>query len=201
MFRSLLMNHNWSYWPFRDAALHSLFVTSDYLTSCRLSAVYFDLWPLTPTRPFPPHSCHLLDISSVWDHTTLETLEVVDDVVKAQWMSGNNHSPRSESLQSSFFLVLKLSLIFWEPSLSKLERWDLLHSVWVADCPFWFSDSLNSDWLNESWIPCWWETTWFCFNCWEIQSDSHQCWPVRFSTFPFLPIFSDSFFCILCFSS
>lgn len=111
-------------------------------------------WPLTShinkTPPHPLRSCRLLGTAPLckpWRRLRCE-----NDV--------HNDS------NLLFLIVLKLSLISSEASLSKVERWDLLHSVpaavWVTDW-FWL---WNSDWLNESWIPRWLKNDVF-FDCWD----------------------------------
>ncbi len=49
---------------FRDDILHSLVVTSDYLSYCCLSIIFNPSahFPLTSTRHFRPHNCRSLDI-------------------------------------------------------------------------------------------------------------------------------------------
>ncbi len=51
--------------------LHTLVVTSGYLSYCCLSIIsnQSDHSPLTSTRHFPPHNCHSLDIFSFSDHS------------------------------------------------------------------------------------------------------------------------------------
>ncbi len=58
---------------FRDGILHTLVVTSDYLSYSCLSIISNSppilLWPLTSTRYFRPHNCRSLDIFYFSDHS------------------------------------------------------------------------------------------------------------------------------------
>ncbi len=56
---------------FRDGILHTLVVTSDYLSYCCLSIISNQSAhsSLTSTRYFHPHNCHSLDIFSFLDHS------------------------------------------------------------------------------------------------------------------------------------
>ncbi len=56
---------------FRDGILHTLVVTSGYLSYCCVSIISNQSAhsPLTSTRHFRPHNCHSLDIFNFSDHS------------------------------------------------------------------------------------------------------------------------------------
>ncbi len=56
---------------FRDSILHTLVVTSGYLSYCCLSIISNQSAhsPLTSIKHFLPHNCHSLDIFSFSDHS------------------------------------------------------------------------------------------------------------------------------------
>ncbi len=72
---------------FRDGILHTLVVTSGYLSYCCPSIIPTSLpillWPLTATRHFRPHNCSSLDIFYFQDHSLYDSLIVCVNKISA----------------------------------------------------------------------------------------------------------------------